>query len=80
MDTVFLRNAATGQLANAEPVELRRIPVKGDFIVASDRRLYTVVRVIHDWDGGNLPVVLCDVAPAEVALAKHDRGAGPAIE
>lgn len=79
MDTVFLRNAATGSPANADPVQLRRVPVKGDFIVASHRRLYAVVRVIHDWDRDNQPVVFCDVAPAEVALARDEGGTGPAL-
>lgn len=79
MEDVFLRNSATGQLANASPVRLRRIPVKGEFIVSSNRRLYAVVRVIHDWDNNNDPVVLCDVAPADVALTRDQGGSGPTL-
>lgn len=79
MEDVYLRSAATGKLADAGPVRLRRIPVKGDFVVSSNRRLYVVVRVIHEWDSRNEPVVVCDVAPADVALAAEMGGSGPTV-
>ncbi len=79
MEDVFLRNATTGQMANASPVRLRRIPIKGELIVSSNRRLFAVVRVIHDWNKNNEPVVVCDVAPAEVVLANEQGGSGPAL-
>lgn len=80
MEAVYLRMASTGKLANRDPVMLRRIPIKGEIIIAANRRAFVVIRVVHDWDDANQAVVVCDLAPAEAVLAQHNNASGPEIE
>lgn len=63
MDTAYIRDAATGRLLSQEPVTFLRLPERGE-LIANNRSLLTVVRVIHGWSAPASPVAWLDVAPA----------------
>lgn len=63
MDTAYIRDAATGRLLTRDPVAFLRLPERGE-LIANNRTLLTVVRVIHGWSAPAAPVAWLDVAPA----------------
>lgn len=73
MESVLVRDAATGRQLVDRPIPFVSIPQKGE-LIATQRQLWQVVRVVHAWRAPDLPVVWVDVSPA---AAVDGTGGGP---
>ena len=63
MESAFVRNASTHQLLKQQAVEFVRVPVVGE-VIAAPPQMWSVVRVVHGWNGPNGAVLEVWVTPA----------------
>jgi len=64
MEPVFVRDASTGKLLSESAVPFTRVPQKGE-LIATQKRLWSVSRVVHDWVSPGVPVSWIEVSPVE---------------
>jgi hypothetical protein len=76
MDSAFVRNAATGAPLAPGPLQFVRLPEVGELIWAPPN-FWSVVQVVHAWNGPNSPVTELRVTPGTSQLSASPTHVAP---